>query len=174
MNNNPDLKLVAQLGDSNPFDHGGQFVFIDKTGINSPFLEVLEISSGNTETEYDKDGNVLIYGNMEWEINHIGLDQCIYVDGFLYVKLSDDEDDLPDHPIWFSDKIEIVAEFVGLKPIELIKKFCSENVVERAVAYKSVADCYGIINFDSHPHYVQERRDLEKRYCSHIESLKSN
>jgi hypothetical protein len=45
----PEWKCVANLGDVNPIDHGGFFVFVDKTGHYAPEVEILEVPDEDSE-----------------------------------------------------------------------------------------------------------------------------
>ena len=160
MGQQPQWKFIAQLGDVNPIDHGGQFLFIDETGVYDPELEVLELIEGDTEDEYNDDEELVQEGDMKWEVHRFPLERCTFRNGIL-----SDNEFHPDLPAWFADKIESVASFVGSSAEELIEYLCGEDVKLRAIAYKAIADYHGINNFDDYPITFDNRRELEERYA---------
>jgi len=184
----PDWKFEAQLGDVNPIDHGGKFLFSDKTGVYAPELEVLELIEGDTEDEYNDDGELETEGDMKWQVHRFILEPCTYgrvvngeweplteyhPDGVL-----SDNKFHPGHAAWFakpesekanrpqdSTYLSNVASFVGSDLYELIEMFLSDDLSQRALAWIAVADYHGIENLDQYPITFDDRRELEKRYA---------
>ena len=135
--NQPKWKLLANLGDANPIDNGGYFVFEDETGAHPAEAELLEPPAEE---------------GAAWEVHRFMLDRCTYVDGVL--------SDNPYHkglPAWFahpesqkanrpqdSTYLSRVAETMGTPVEKLIEMFCSENPLERAGAYREIGEYHGL------------------------------
>lgn len=149
----PQWKLVAQLGDVNPIDYGGLFVYIDETNTYSPEMERLEMV---TEPDTDDDGNEI---DGVWETRRVVLDRCTFIDGVL-----SDNPFHPSHAAWFADSISDVASYVGMTVEELISDFCSTDPVRLAYAYRAIGDFHGWGNLDSYPNEWSSREELETRY----------
>lgn len=123
MTNQPDWKCVANLGDVTPWDYGGAFVLVDKTGVYTPELRVFEVIDGPP---------------VRWEEHTILLERCTFVNGIL-----SDNPYHQDHKAWFADSLPVVAHFTGIPKAELIRLFCSEDPVQRAEAYQAVYVTHG-------------------------------
>lgn len=146
----PKWKLLANLGDVNPIDHGGYFIFEDETGVYDPEGEYLE-------SPEDDSG--------EWIVYRFSLDRCTLTtsepdeDGSTYNVLSDN----PYHPLmaaWFARKdpkrpqdsgLEDVARCMDQDVDELEAQLCSADVLERAHAYRDIGSYHGFDNLDSYP-----------------------
>lgn len=61
----PQWKFVANLGDADPIENGGAFVFIDETGVYPPEVEILE------EPAEDN-------GPKHWHVYRFSLDHCTF------------------------------------------------------------------------------------------------
>lgn len=190
----PEWKFVAQLGDANPIDHGGKFLFVDETNVYDPELEVLELVKGENEDEFNEDEELVVAGDMEWEVHRFILVPCTYgrvVDG-QFKELSEyhpdgilsDNEFHPGHPAWFakpeSEKVNrpqdttylsTIADCCGMELFDLIKMFLSDDLNERAMAWIAVADCHGLANLDQYPIQFDDRRELEKRYADCKETV---
>ena len=142
----PQWQCVAQLGDRNPIDYGGLWVFEDTTGVYDPECEALIVDDGDdTLTAY----------------RYI-LESCTYIDGVL-----SDNKFHPDHAAWFADGLPNMASYVGRSVAELTALFCSADSRERAEAWRIVGDYYGYENLDSYPltmGLVEARRRYNKGY----------
>ena len=143
MSTQPKFKLVAQLGDKNPIDHGGYFVYIDETGVYSPEAELL-IAPDNDDGK--------------WEIRRFILEPCTFINGIL-----SDNKFHPESPAWFADGVGEISNFVGIPTADLIDMFCNGNIENRAIAWLSVGDYHGFENLDSYPLYLT-RSQAESRY----------
>lgn len=129
MTNQPVWKRVAQLGDRDPRQHGGYWVFVDETGVYPPEAELLVIDEDEAGTAY-----------------RFILEPCTFINGIL-----SDNQFHPELPAWFADKIDAVASTNGLKTEDLIAFFCSNEPISRALAWKAVADHYGAFEMDQYP-----------------------
>lgn len=142
----PVWKLIANLGDVNPIEYGGYFIYVDKTGVYGPEAELL-ISP-------DSD-------NGKWGVYRFSLDKCTFINGIL-----SDNKFHPELSAWFAKPttyLSNVANCVGGDVSGLIQWFCSDNPCERAMAYRCVGDYHGFENFDSYP-LTLNHKEVLKRY----------
>lgn len=157
----PKWKLVANLGDVNPLDYGGKFVFIDETGVYDPELEYLE-----EPCEDDTSGGFCIYrGSLERQKVVIDTDNCWWLVPFKYNR------SYP-HPIhqyqeWFFDSLHGVCESMDIEYDEMIKLLCSDNPIELATAYIAIMEYHGWNNFDSYPLDLT-RSEAEERIAKYV------
>lgn len=166
----PEWELVANLGDVNPIEHGAHFVLRDKTGAYDPEAEVAD--------RLDEENR--------WYVWRYSLPKCTYgiMDGGIFKPLSAPQEDgiLSDnrfHPectAWFAQEesrkserpqdstyLSCIADSFECKIDVLIGMFTSDDIVERALAYKMVADYHGLENFDSYP-LVLTKKEISDRY----------
>lgn len=142
-------KLIANLGDVNPIEHGGFFVFVNKeTGDED--VEVLDLEFKRNP----KNRKELITW---WRIYQFSPNRCTYINSIL--------SDNPDHPeiaAWFAKSLEEAArnQDVG----ELRADLCSEDVVTRAGAYQVLIGYHGEHCFDEYPLTITDEEEVEKRY----------
>lgn len=137
--NQPVWKMIANLGDVNPLDYGGYFVYIDETGVYPPEAERLEES------------------HKGYEVHRFILDRCTYTNGIL-----SDNKFHPEHPAWFADDIDSAASFVGQDAQELIDALCDPDPCMRAEAYRAIGDYHGWENLDSYPLHLTQEEAIEK------------
>lgn len=153
----PEWKLVAQLGDENPLDHGGYWIFIDTTGQYQPEGEYLIAPEGDEKT---------------YEAFRFPLDLCYLTNGIL----SDNRYHL-DHAAWFATPegrraerpqdttyLSDIAIFAGITVAELTGLLCSPDYISRALAYRDIGAYHGFDNLDSYPLRMTER-EARIRYC---------
>jgi hypothetical protein len=150
--NQPHWRLVAQLGDVDCLRFGAYWVFEDTTGVYPPEAEHWEVPE-------DDDG--------VYEVSRVILDRCSYTDAqgatmhpmFTGGVLSDNKFH-PEHEAWFAKELFQVAECCGYKgpvtqyqqPIaELRADLCSSKAINRACAYRALAEYHGWVNFDEYP-----------------------
>jgi hypothetical protein len=123
----PSWKFLANLGDANPAEEGGVFVYQDETGVYPPEAEVLEP-----------------HRRGRWKIYRVVLDKCTFIDGVL-----SDNKFHTDKPAWFADKVDGVINTCDCPKI--IEWLCGDDVVDRARAYQSLWEYFGLENFDGYP-----------------------
>lgn len=151
----PKWKLIANLGDVNPFEYGGYFVFVDETGEYPPEAEVLEILDENDNGTPNK-----------YEVHRFILEPCTFVNGVL-----SDNSFHPDFPAWFADSLDGICSSMDVKKEELIRLFCSDDPVERAQAWRNVGEYHGYVNLDEYP-LTLNRKEVWGRYTSRLRALR--
>jgi len=158
----PNWKSIGTVGDVNPLDYDGGYVYEDTTGVYPAELEYVRNVSG-TEDE-----------NGPWEVYRWPLDRYEMVDAggdtllvpFGFGSRSDLPHPLANYDAWFNDDISQVASYVGSNVAEMRASLCSDNPMERAWVYLDLATCHGFENFDSYPLDYSDREELEKRYAT--------
>lgn len=166
--NQPEWELIANLGDVNPIDYGGYFIYRDKTGVYVEEGVMLLAPQSDTDKQ-------------PWTEYRVMLERCTLTDAGI---LSDNKYH-PHHPAWFANPEEEmvnrpqdttylsrVADYVSLTLYELQKMFCSLNPVERAHAYEMVGGYHGFLNFDEAPLNFHDRGEIEERYKDEIALLR--
>ena len=175
MTNQPKWRCVANLGDVNPVDHGGLFVFVDETGVYAPEMVLVE-----PPNPYDYDDGELS-ANAKWLTYRVVLEPCTYVDGVL-----SDNPYHPSHCAWFatpeSERINRPQDTTYLSnvgascdrfPFAIIEDLTSNDPIARANAWRAILDYHGWKNGDSYPNEYN-RAEIEERcnrYLSQIEKL---
>jgi hypothetical protein len=156
MTDQPKWKLLANLGDVNPIDHGGYFVFEDETGVYPPEAEVLLEPPDDTEE-----------GSERWEVYRFSLDRCKMKQGYLVSFAFDKKWPCPLswYEEWFAKDLNDVASFIGQTEDELQDMFCSADPLERAQAYRAIGDYHGYANLDSYSLSL-DRFEVQERYRS--------
>lgn len=142
----PMWKCVAQLGDANPLEYGGLWVFVDTTGVYAPEMEHLDVPDSE---EYKIR-----------TVSRVMLDKCTYIAGIL-----SDNEYHPEHAAWFASRLHDMAQCNGISEQELIKQFCSDDAIERACAYRVAAEYYGYHEFDHYALQLDEK-ETEARYSN--------
>lgn len=137
----PEWAFVDNLGDASPLEHGGLFLYTDRTGVYPPEMERVEPSIGK-----------------RFEVRRVVLAPCTFVNGVL-----SDNPYHPDHPAWFATDLPGVASSMGCELDELRARFCSTEPRERASAWCDVLDYHGWENGDSYPLELT-RKEAEARY----------
>lgn len=140
----PKWRIVANLGDADPIEHGGAFVLVDETGTHDPELEFWQ------EPAED--------GEQEWRVSRWTLTRCT-----LTANVVSDNPFHPQHPAWFAETLPDIAECCDHP--DLVADLCSENTITRAQAYLSIARYHGELNFDEYP-LILNRQGIEARYES--------
>lgn len=158
----PIWKFLANLGDVNPLEHGGLFVYVDETGKYDPMMERLEMGDEDAEE-----------GDERYTVHRVELERCT-------LTVDDDEkegrrvilSDNPFHPLfaaWFAKHLPSVASAVGSTVEQLQAELCSEDTLERANAYRAIYDVEGWNNGDEYP-LTLTREEAEKRYAEDVAS----
>ena len=156
----PKWKFVANLGDVNPLEHGGLFVFIDETGVYPPEMAKVEPPQ-DTDPEPPEGEEDLFDADEEvkYTVHRAVLEPCTYTNGVL-----SDNQFHPDSPAWFADKLPAVASFIGVDAAELIGDFTSGDPVKLARAYEAVASYHGWANLDEYP-VTLTRKEVKEKYA---------
>lgn len=136
----PSFWCVENIGDVDPFEYGGAFVLVDRTGTYNPELLILEVEDS--------------YRCWLVSIKLEPLTRIKAEDGFH--GLSDNKFH-PEFAAWFGDSqtLKAVASSSGRPYYALLDSFLSDCPVERAFAYMDVINNFGAEAFGS------ERREIE-------------
>ena len=156
----PKWKYLQNLGDVNPVEYGGAFLYQDTTGVYSEELEVL-FSPDSDEGK-------------EWVVYRFPLDRLKIAEdsGSLYLIPTHYDATWP-HPIhkydaWFHDDLARVADSLGRDVTDLRADFCSPDPVTRAFAYQAIGDYHGYVNLDEYPRTFHKRSEVTKRYRNEL------
>ena len=142
----PVWRCVAQLGDADPVEYGGFWVFVDDTGVYPPEAEKLE-------------GYIDDQGVERFTAYRFILEDCTYIDGIL-----SDNKFHPDLPVWFADKLPQVSSFCDVTVSALIGMFCSKRAETRAMAWRTIGEYFGFHELDDYP-LEMNRAEAEERYA---------
>ena len=144
--NQPKWKLAANLGDVNPVDYGGLFVFTDETGVYPPEMARLEPPAD------DDDSGV-------WELLRVTLDRCTdSMNGDR--RIISDNKYHPEMQAWFGFRdadrpqdscITDVARSSDIALDDLIGLLCSDDPLRLAEGYRAILDYHGWDNGDAYP-----------------------
>lgn len=130
----PSYWCVESIGDVDPFEHGGGFVLVDRTGTYDPELLILEVKCDDRRW----------LASIELE----PLTRIKAEDGFH--GLSDNKFH-PELAAWFGDSqsLKAVASSSGRPYYALLDSFLSGCPVERAFAYMDAVRYFGVESFNS-------------------------
>ena len=131
----PSFWCVGNIGDVDPFEYGGGFVLVDRTGVYCPELLILD-----TPAELDKS---------QYELS------TILLEPLTRIKHEDGCHGLSDNkfhpyiPAWFGGfmQLKVLADSCGKTYSNLLDSFLSACPVERALAYRDAACYWGFSNF---------------------------
>jgi len=144
----PSYFCIANLGDADPFEHGGAFVCIDRRGIYDPIMLM-----------YDEDFK---------KRSEITLEPCHRIVLSTGEILSVGTNKFhATYPEWFSKSLEEVAEFIERDFDDFVGELVSTNVVTRADAYLALIDYHGVFEFDQYP-YIYEKEEDAKNFCDQM------
>ena len=126
----PSWHCIANFGDINPHEHGGEFVLIDKRGVYSPELWILTVTDSGKR-----------------HLCRFPLDLCTRCPS-APDSVSDNRFHA-DSPAWFgkAEDLESVASFAGMSDWQFRDSLTSGNPLERAHAYSSLRAYFGSENF---------------------------
>jgi len=159
----PKWKYVDNLGDANPIDHGGRFVFVDQRGMYGPEVAVLIPPEETEEVETDQtdeDGDPIMLEVGKWELYRYLLEKCTFIDGVL-----SDNEFHPDHPVWFADSLDSICSSSDRDKKELIDDLCGNDPVKRAFAYEAIEGHWGLDNLNAGRPVVFEDRNEVEQWC---------
>lgn len=153
----PDWECIAQLGDASPTEYGGYWIFRDKTGVYAPEGEYLFCPDDDESDEF--------------EAYRFSLDKCTFINGIL-----SDNRFHPECCAWWATTpekmkarpqdgrgLEDIGNCMGFTVDELVAMFTSDNITERAQAYRMVGEYHGFENLDSYQLQLT-RAEVEERY----------
>lgn len=160
MTKQPIWKQVVQLGDVNPLDYGGLFVYVDETGVYPPEMERVQ------SADVSEDGDIT-----EWETRRVVLENLKLVtdDIGVYLVTARFDVDCYARPIapydeWFHKDLASVASYVDSTVEEMRANLTSDDPVSRATAWRAIGDYHGWDNLDAYPNKWTERAELMTRY----------
>jgi hypothetical protein len=150
MTNQPKWKCIAQIGDINPLEYGGNWIFIDETNTYQPESEKLLISE-------NEKGKYIAY--------RYCLDKCKMINGFLVPAKYTDIWSYPlsSYDEWYHKELINIAKTFDMQLSELELLFCSDSPIDRALAYETLGEYYGYENLDSYP-LIMTKTEAKKRY----------
>lgn len=160
----PDWEFVANLGDANPLEEGGFFVYRDKTGVYPPEAEMYDPERRQAwrlllEPLHSHRG-ILVPAKIAADFRHKTGRPLLH------------EKPLGAYEEWFSKSIEYVARQNGLQARVLRRLLCSNDILERAAGYKLLADALGYHNFDPDgPLQLESHEDAAYRYQKEVNRL---
>ncbi len=144
----PAWQFVANLGDVNPLDYDGLFVYVDRSGVYAPECAKLERITDDSVT-----------GSAErWQVSRWSLDRCTWINGVL-----SDNRFHPSKPAWFADKLASVADTNGITETELRAMLCASDPVLLARGYECLIGHFGAFEFDQYP-MTLTRADVYRLY----------
>lgn len=142
----PSYFCIANLGDVNPFEHGGAFVCVDRRGIYDPILLIYDADhKRRSEITLEPCHRIMSAGG---EIAGVGSNKFH-----------------ANYPEWFSDSLQGVASFCGRNFDEMVNELVSGDVVLRAGIYLALVAYYGVYEFDHYP-FVYDDEDSAERFCN--------
>lgn len=170
MTTQPVWKFLANLGDANPLEYGGYFVFEDSTGVYEAEAEW-----------YDpEDGQCYRFSLDQFVNTEYGLISSHIWDTHLRMMAGDK---LPYHktlpyPItdyanreWFIKYLpDMQSAFAEDSGINLVDKLCSNNPLDRAFVYREVGEYWGFDNLDNYPLDVTPK-EARQRYSNNCKKL---
>jgi len=160
-------KFIANLGDADPLESGGYFIY--STGVHRETVHDWSPKDVRHRAELLAplvDGSYLVY--------IFDLERFKLVEGYL-VPIRYDKS-WP-HPVerydeWFHKELSKVAASMGQDPRDLEKAFTSKDPIELARAYEDVANYHGWENFDTGPVQLK-RSEVKKRYRKELAKLRA-
>ena len=144
----PSYFCIANLGDANPFEHGGAFVCIDRRGIYDPIMLM-----------YDEDFK---------KRSEITLVPCHRIVSSAAEILSVGTNKFhATHPEWFSESLSYVAEIQWRDFDDLVSELVSTDVVMRASVYLALVSYHGVKEFDHYPYIYENEKDA-RNFCNQM------
>lgn len=136
----PVWEYIGNFGDVHPLDHGGYFVYSDKTGVygvEAALLEPLE--------------------NGKFNLVRFRCEKCSFVNGIL-----SDNKFHPDKPAWFARDLTSLSAFCGIGELEFVELFTSSDPMKLSHAWRMVGEYFGFDNLDSYPITLTRREVYNK------------
>lgn len=154
MTRQPVWKYVTNLGDRNPLEHGGYFIYTDTTGVYPPEGEI-----------YDPDeGKAYRFSIERFELWN---DHLI---PFGFSSRTDLHHSLEDYIVWFDEHINDVSDSLGVTPDEYRLSFTCEDIRTRAIAHESIGHYFGFEELDNYPLELS-KKEAKKRYRKELRKI---
>jgi len=151
MTQQPIWKFLDNLGDKNPLEYGGYFIFEDTTGVYFPEGEI-----------YNPDMK---------DVYRFSLDKLSLWSGHLIPYNFHKRDDLPhkisDYIEWFDDTLNMVAKYNGILLDELQQMFTTDDILVRAQAYRMLGEYHGFDNLNQYP-LALSSKEAKTRYNKYL------
>jgi hypothetical protein len=169
MTNQPSWHCIANIGDADPYEHGGAFVLVDRRGVYPPELILVE--------SFDSTDNRQAW-NIQLEpltvIKSVSEQTGRAEDS--WIGLSDNKYHV-DKEAWFGDLdgLQKVATYIGDNLYSFMRSLLSNDPIDRAIGYRALANYHGIQNFDEYPQTLTEEkaRLMCDRFLKQIEESES-
>jgi hypothetical protein len=161
----PVWKKIGTVGDVNPLDYAGGFIYEDETGVYPAELEYVARVVNGARKVY------------RWPLDRcetVTADEKTLLVPFGYPARTDLPHPLADYDEWFNSNLESAASFADRTVEDFRAALCSEDARTRALAYLALAQNHGFENFDSYPVTFTSREELEARYKSNGPAPKLN
>jgi len=151
----PSYWCIANIGDADPYEHGGAFVLVDRRGIYCPELVTIESLD---------DSDLRIAHNIQLErltiiksTKPVAEEESHKANGWIGVS---DNRFHTDTRAWFGVRSSLrqVAASIGKDVDSFIGDLVSSDPVTVAIAYQALARYHGYFNFDSEPRTLTEEK----------------
>lgn len=169
----PVWKFLANLGDRNPLEHGGYFVYEDETGVYPAEAEILEeaVSGKYRIYRFILDRLKLVAGYLvPWEFQSTWGKRSPIPGVLDWIP---DRNLLAEHAArydaWFHKDLAKIAESADTSLEALEQAFTSENPIERAQAYRELGQYYGWHELDNDP-VLLTRAEVKKQFRKELAS----
>ena len=140
----PDWQTVGHVGDVQPLEYGGGFVYADRTGVYPPEVHFW----------HEREN-----GRGKFKVYRFALEPCFYNCGIL-----SDNRFHKNSPAWFADRLESMTDDTE----SLIEMFLSSDPMTNVAAWLEVGNYHGFENLDSYPgEYTLA--EMETRYKTELE-----
>jgi hypothetical protein len=175
----PQWKLIANLGDVNPLDYGGFFVYRDETGVYEEEAELLLVDD-QVLLRAEEDDLAKEEGRLEdlkgeeakpYTVYRFAVGRC-----WLTATVLSDNKYHPELPAWFAQPEHMrserpqdttyfrnVTRFAGFDYGDAVTAICSDDPLRRAWVWKAIGEFHGFENLDSYPLRLT-RSEAKERY----------
>lgn len=160
---------LANFGDVNYLDYGGQLLMPGAEEDDEPYLEIIKPPCDDEAEHGD--------WKPEWTIYQVEPEQLklVEVERQVYLVCKECRSDCPP-PVaecdqWFHKRLNEVATHIGTTMQSLRNALCSDDPKTRAAAYIDMASYLGWYEFDQYPRHLS-RREVYARYAEKEEEEK--
>ena len=154
MTNQPSWHCIANLGDADPFQHGGAFVCVDKFNAYAPILVLFP-----TYDDHE------FYTHRRYTIE---LEQCFLIKKDSEIIGLGTNRFHNDYCEWFGTfaSLKTISDCFDYEFSSLVSDFLSLDPIRRASAYKAALGYYGAFEFDQEPLDIEA--DQASLFCSRM------